>query len=99
MSSAGGRTGKLRSLWDMLELDAHRFVGLMNMLRSITAMGREKYEQRNEGGHGDAGFADSLREHAEQLAEMKLPASRGAVMSLAYYVERYGPYNDLANGK
>jgi hypothetical protein len=81
----------------MLEIDAHEFVGLTNFLRSLTLMGKQFPERVKEGGHGDPGIAAELRKHAVQLSEMGLRASRGALLELAETVERYGPYNELAD--
>lgn len=83
----------------MLELDAREFVSLTNCLRSITLMGREFPDRAEQGGHGDKNFADVLRRYSERLGAMGLKTSKGALLSLAHYVERYGPYNDLANQK
>lgn len=60
-------------------------------------MGRVFPDRREQGGHGDAVLAEALREHARQLTHIDLPTTSGAVLTLAGSVERYGPYNDLAN--
>lgn len=83
----------------MLELDAHRFVGFTNTLRSITKMRADNPQKQNQAGQADPHLAISLREHAEQLAEMGLRTTKGAVLDLAGSIECYGPYNDLADAK
>src|SRR5437016_6332374 len=86
---------RLWKLREMLEIDAQRFVEMTNFLRSISHMGRAFPDRVNLGGFGDAVMATALRERAEQLAEMRLPTTRGAVLQLADAIERFGPYNDF----
>jgi hypothetical protein len=83
----------------MFEIDAHKFVGLTNTLRSVTNMGRLFPERIDQGGMGDRGMADGLRADAEMLAEMNLSVTRSAWLTLAETIGSYGPYNNLANAR
>jgi hypothetical protein len=83
----------------MLEIDAYRFVGLTNTLRAISQAGRVFPDRAKGAGEGNSDLATNLREQAGQLAEMRLPASKGAVLELADSVEHYGEYVDLSNAK
>jgi hypothetical protein len=95
------RPGRLWSLWDMLEFDAYKFVGLMNSLRSITFM---RHQATPELLAADTALSREamgrmLQEHADHLAEMRLPTSKAAILDLKSSIVSYGPYNDLADTK
>lgn len=88
-------------MWDMLEFDAHKFVGLMNSLRSITLMNRTRTPEQKAADTKGAreALGAMLQEHADHLAEMRLPTSKAAILDLKSSVVSYGPYNDLADEK
>jgi hypothetical protein len=81
----------------MLEFDAHRFVGLMNTLRSITLMRNSPLAKQTESADSRQTLADALMEHAEHLADMRLPTSRLAILDLQKAIASYGAYNDFAD--
>lgn len=72
------RPGRLRSLWDMLEIDAHAFVGITNILRSITGNARQFPERVNQAGLGNPVMAELMRRDAELLTKMRLPTTCSA---------------------
>jgi hypothetical protein len=101
VSSAGKPlSGRLWSLWEILEFDAHEFIGLMNTLRSITHMQASASESRSlDSPLGREALVKSLLGHAEQLSKMRLPISRGAILALKSTIMNHGPLNELADEK
>jgi hypothetical protein len=89
----------LWSLWDMLEFNAQKFVGLMNTLRSITHMRNSPLAKQTDNTASRQTLTEMLMEHAGHLSEMRLPTSQKAVLDLASTVKTYGPYNDFADAK
>jgi hypothetical protein len=83
----------------MLEFDAYKFVGLMNTLRSITRIKQEDPTKALDGGMGRAALVESLQEHADHLAEMRLPTSRAAILDLKSSIAFVGPHNELTDTK
>jgi hypothetical protein len=102
MSSVGGfGPGKLWSLWDMLEFDAYRFVGLMNTLQSITFNNRSPSPEMRAADTkmSRETFGKLLQENANHLAEMRLPTSKAAILDLKSWIVSHGQYNELTDEK
>jgi len=97
MGSAGIHPSKLRSLWDMLEIDAYRFVGFLNAIHSIRWMAEQPRPSDDFTIRGrDETAKSTLIDGGEQLAEMGLNATRNATLDFLSAVESHGSSNQLA---
>lgn len=91
--------GGLWSLWDfMLEFDTHEFIGLMNVLRTITLQSGQPVPE-NTLAQMRSSWQALLDPYVKMLGDMRLPASRAALRDVQSWVVNYGPYNELAGEK